>query len=125
MNWRAEFGPDIKQILHIGKRKATAAMSGDFSGLVIHPSTVFFGTLAYRTIFYRKISRSPLFPPRVSRNLRYGTPEDGKLQLRSRPEAFPAPYFVDTGKFAASAARNLGYDIYYRAGPWLFDRILA
>jgi phosphate-selective porin OprO/OprP len=56
----------------------------------------------------------------VGLNLRYGTPEDGKLQLRSRPEAFPAPYFVDTGKFAASAARNIGYEIYYRAGPWLF-----
>ena len=32
---------------------------------------------------------------------RYGKAKDGKLQLRSRPESCPAPYFVDTGKFAA------------------------
>src|SRR5262252_4991854 len=53
-------------------------------------------------------------------NLRYGRPKDGKLQLRSRPEAFPAPYFVDTGKFNASASRIAGYEAYYRRGPWLF-----
>jgi hypothetical protein len=29
VNWLAEFGPDIKQILRIGKRKATAAMRRD------------------------------------------------------------------------------------------------
>src|SRR5215472_6057973 len=53
-------------------------------------------------------------------NLRYGKPKDGKLQFRSRPEAFPAPYFVDTGKFNASASRMAGYEAYYRRGPWLF-----
>ena len=47
-------------------------------------------------------------------NLRHGTVEDGKLQVRSRPEAFPAPYFVDTGKFDASTTRMAGYEIYYR-----------
>ena len=32
-------------------------------------------------------------------NLRNGSPEQGQIQFRSRPEAFPAPYFVDTGRF--------------------------
>ena len=53
-------------------------------------------------------------------NLRYGKPKNGQLQLRSRPEAFPAPYFVDTGKFAANSSRMAGYEVYYRQGPWLF-----
>jgi phosphate-selective porin OprO/OprP len=53
-------------------------------------------------------------------HVRYGKPKDGKLQLRSRPEAFPAPYFVDTGKFSASSSRMAGYEAYYRQGPWLF-----
>lgn len=53
-------------------------------------------------------------------NLRYGKPKDGKLQFRSRPEAFPAPYFVDTGKFNASLSRMAGYEAYFRRGPWLF-----
>jgi len=51
---------------------------------------------------------------------RYGTPEDHKLQSRSRPEAFPAPYFVDTSKFDAVATRMGGYEFYYRKGSLLF-----
>ncbi len=47
-------------------------------------------------------------------NFRYGKPVDGKLQLRSRPEAFIAPYFLDTGKFAASSSNSEGYEVYYR-----------
>ena len=53
-------------------------------------------------------------------NLRYGKPKNDQLQLRSRPEDFPAPFFVDTGKFAATASRMAGYEVYYRQGPWLF-----
>ena len=52
-------------------------------------------------------------------NLRYGKPVDGKLRLKSRPEAFPAPYFLDTGQFKADATRMAGYEVYYRKGPWL------
>ncbi len=47
-------------------------------------------------------------------NFRYGKPVDGKLRLRSRPEDFIAPYFLDTGTFAAGSAHSLGYETYYR-----------
>jgi phosphate-selective porin OprO and OprP len=47
-------------------------------------------------------------------DFRYGKPQDGKLQLRSRPEDFLAPYFIDTGKFAATSAHSLGYETYFR-----------
>jgi phosphate-selective porin OprO/OprP len=53
-------------------------------------------------------------------NLRYGKPVDNKLRLRSRPEAFPAPYFLDTGSFEADSTRSAGYEIYYRRSRWLF-----
>jgi phosphate-selective porin OprO/OprP len=53
-------------------------------------------------------------------SLRYGKPDEGTLRLRSRPEAFPAPYFVDTGEFAASATTTTGLEIYYRPGSWTF-----
>ena len=53
-------------------------------------------------------------------NLRNGSPEQGQIQFRSRPEAFPAPYFVDTGKFAATNTKMVGYEAYYRKGPLLF-----
>ncbi len=52
-------------------------------------------------------------------NLSNGSPAQGKLQFRSRPEAFPAPYFVDTGKFAATNAKAAGYETYFRKGPFL------
>ena len=53
-------------------------------------------------------------------NLRYGKPEDNKLKLRSRPEAFTAPYFVDTGSFPAESTFMAGYEAYYRQKRWLF-----
>ena len=56
----------------------------------------------------------------VGGNFRYGKPEDGVRQLKSRPEAFPAPNFVDTGQFPAVSTRMAGYEIYLRNGSWLF-----
>jgi phosphate-selective porin OprO/OprP len=52
-------------------------------------------------------------------NLRNGSPAHGQIQFRSRPEAFPAPYFVDTGKFASTNTKMAGYETYYRRGPLL------
>src|SRR6185503_10417602 len=46
-----------------------------------------------------------------------GTPANGVLQLKAKPETHPAPKFVDTGKFPASAAQLLGLELYYRPGP--------
>jgi phosphate-selective porin OprO and OprP len=51
---------------------------------------------------------------------RYGKPNEGELKLRSRPEAFPAPYFVDTGTFKCDNTKMLEVEAYYRPGPWLF-----
>ena len=47
-------------------------------------------------------------------SLRHGKVEDGQLQLRSRPEDFEAPYFVDTGKFPADSTNMVGLEAYYR-----------
>jgi phosphate-selective porin OprO/OprP len=55
----------------------------------------------------------------IGLNGRYGKVEDGELQLRSRPETNPAPYFVDTGKFPARDSRMAALEVYYRPGPLL------
>src|SRR5271168_4912568 len=52
-------------------------------------------------------------------NLRNGSPKQGQLQFRSRPESFTAPYFVDTGKFASTNTKMAGYETYYRKGSLL------
>jgi phosphate-selective porin OprO/OprP len=51
---------------------------------------------------------------------RDGKPDNDSLQIRSRPEANMAPYFLDTGKFGATRAITTGIESYYRQGPWLF-----
>jgi len=51
---------------------------------------------------------------------REGLTDGGKLQIRSRPEANLAPYFLDTGTFAANRATTAGFETYYRQGAWLF-----
>jgi len=52
-------------------------------------------------------------------SLRYGKPDDGELRLRSRPENFIAPYFVETDKFPADHTKMVGIEAYYRPGPLL------
>jgi len=47
-------------------------------------------------------------------NFRDGKPADGMLQLRSRPEAWPAPFFVDTGRFPAKNTKTTALEAYYR-----------
>jgi phosphate-selective porin OprO/OprP len=51
---------------------------------------------------------------------RYARPDEGELQVRSRPESNLAPYVLDTGKFPAERVSTTGVEAYYRAGPWLY-----
>ncbi|MFL5607059.1 MAG: porin [Gemmatimonadaceae bacterium] len=49
-------------------------------------------------------------------NFRVGDVNSDSIQLRSKPEAYPAPYFIDTGKFPAHSALTFGPEVYYRPG---------
>jgi phosphate-selective porin OprO/OprP len=51
--------------------------------------------------------------------VRHAKADDGKLQLRARPESWVTPYFVDTGKFDADNSTATGLEAYYRPGPLL------
>ena len=53
-------------------------------------------------------------------NFRQGNVDKDTLQLRSRPEAWTAPYFIDTKKFHATQTTMYGGEIYYRHKSWLF-----
>lgn len=52
----------------------------------------------------------------IGLNFRVGDVNNDTLQLRSRPEAFIAPYFIDTGKLPANSALAFGPELYYRPG---------
>ncbi|HXT14243.1 MAG TPA: porin [Gemmatimonadaceae bacterium] len=56
----------------------------------------------------------------VAVNYRIGKPLNDSLRLRSRPEAFEAPYFIDTGPFTSTLSQQLGPEVYYRPGRLLF-----
>ncbi len=49
-------------------------------------------------------------------NYSYGRPENGKIQLRSRPEANTFPYFIETPIFKADHGNMLGCELYFSYG---------
>lgn len=55
----------------------------------------------------------------VGFSYRYARPDLDKIQVRSRPESNPAPYFLDTGKFSADRGSAIGWEAYYQNGPLL------
>lgn len=52
-------------------------------------------------------------------SLRVGKVNNGNMRVRSRPEANPAPYFIDTGTFPSDRSRHYGVELYYTSGPWM------
>ena len=55
----------------------------------------------------------------MATNLRYAKPFDGKIALKSRPEANPAPQIINTGTFDANHSNHIGGEIYYSTGSLL------
>ncbi len=53
-------------------------------------------------------------------NYRYGEVAEGKIRVRSRPEANAAPRFIDTGEFQSDHSNHIGGEVYYNSGPWMF-----
>jgi phosphate-selective porin OprO/OprP len=82
-----------------------------------------FSTFAWQAVarvgwlpFYDKQNQKVLH---VAANLRYGKPLDGQITLKSRPEANPAPFVINTGKFNADQSTHIGTEIYYSTGRLL------
>lgn len=51
---------------------------------------------------------------------RYGEVDNGEIRVRSRPESITSPYFIDTEKFPAHHSNQVGGEIYFSSGPWMF-----
>lgn len=79
----------------------------------------------YTNTFVARVAVLPLHPDHEGQLLHlgaayhYGQYKDGTAQLRSRPESFTAPYFVDTGEFPADHNSMVGFEAYYRNANWL------
>ena len=74
-------------------------------------------------IFSGRVGVRPIYTDRMGDvlhlglNLRHARPDEGMFQMRSKPESNPAPYFLDTGLFAAQHTNSVGGEAYYRRGP--------
>jgi phosphate-selective porin OprO/OprP len=55
----------------------------------------------------------------IAANIRLGHPVNDTIRLKSRPEANPAPFFIDSGKFPSENSTYLGWEIYYTSGSWM------
>ena len=79
----------------------------------------------YDNQYVGRVAWVPMISPKGGKLLhlgftaRYGLPDEGVLRLRSRPEAFPAPYFVETPQFEAKSTMMTQLETYYRPGPLL------
>lgn len=83
-----------------------------------------FSTYAWQTAV--RVGWLPIYSPEekttlhVGINYRYGEVADDKIRVRSRPEANPAPRFIDTNEFQSDHSNHIGGEAYYNSGPWLF-----
>lgn len=79
----------------------------------------------YQNQFDARVGWNPVFSPLKNKmlhlgfNYRYGKVAGDQIQLRSRPEANPAPYFITTGNFSSDHSNHIGYEAYYQSGRLL------
>ncbi len=79
----------------------------------------------YKFQFASRLGWLPVYSPGTNTvlhlgiNYRYGKVAGGEMQLRSRPEVNPAPYFISTGKFLSDHSSHYGYEAYYKKGPFM------
>lgn len=52
----------------------------------------------------------------VGMSYRYGRVHEGQMIVRSRPEANPAPFFIDTDVFQSKFSNHVGLEVYYTKG---------
>jgi phosphate-selective porin OprO/OprP len=65
----------------------------------------------------------PIYKPTENKILhigfsgRYARPDQDKIDVKSRPESNPAPYFIQTGSFDCNKSTAVGGELYYFNGP--------
>jgi len=95
--------------------------AGIFADWLSHEQS--FSTYNWQTVL--RLGWLPVYSPdqnkvlHVGVNYRYGEPENNAMRVRSRPEANPAPRFIDTGEFMSNHSSHIGYEVYYTSGPWM------
>lgn len=83
------------------------------------------GFSTYRWHFASRVGWLPIYSEEnntllhIGASYRYGEVDGEEIRVRSRPEANPAPYFIDTEKFPAHHSNHIGGEAYFTSGPLL------
>lgn len=79
--------------------------------------------MLYNWTFAGRFGWLPLFKPDENKivhlgvSYRYSNPDENKINVKSRPESNPAPYFIQTGTFDSDRCSALGGEAYWLKGP--------
>lgn len=79
-----------------------------------------FSTYDWQTV--ARVGWLPIFKTEEKEQLhvgvsyRYGKVYEGQIRVRSRPEANPAPFFIDTDVFRSEYSHHVGLEAYYTKG---------
>ena len=90
-------------------------------------SNLFYGSgsrfMPYDHTVAGRIGWLPLYKPKqsewihVGMNFKFSKPDANKIEVKSRPESNPAPYFIDTKTFDCDKVTAFGPELYYYKGP--------
>lgn len=94
-------------------------------------TNLFYGSdskfMQYRNTIAGRFGWLPLYKPKeftwihIGMNFKYSKPDGDKIQVRSRPESNPAPYFIDTKTFDCDKVTAFGPELYYYKGPLMIS----
>jgi phosphate-selective porin OprO and OprP len=110
----------VKWIVHVPRRHLLANVGWFNDGLSEDEK---FAT--YNQQFVARLAWLPIVTERgklihVALMGREVEPDNHKFNARSKPEAYLAPYYVETGSFPTDRAGTMGLEAYYRDGSWLY-----
>ncbi|HKO80167.1 MAG TPA: porin [Chitinophagaceae bacterium] len=81
--------------------------------------------MPYEWIVAGRFGGLPLYKPEqntwihLGMNFFYAKPVGDKIQVKSRPESNPAPYFIDTKPFDCNKVTAFGPELYFYSGPMM------
>jgi phosphate-selective porin OprO/OprP len=114
------FGDGIKWLGYVPKAHLLWSLGGYANGLSAGESWQTYRAQVVGRAAYVKLdsdTAGKLY--HVGAAFHVGQPQDTTLRLKSKPEVFEAPNFIDTGNFPATLGTIAGVEAYYRNGSFI------
>lgn len=114
------FGDGIKWLGYVPKAHFLWSLGGYANGLSTGETWQFYKAQVVGRAAYVKLdsdTAGKLY--HLGAAFHAGKPQDETLRLKSKPEVFEAPNFIDTGNFPATQGTIAGVEGYYRNGSFI------